>query len=155
MYGDGKMEDKQCLRGRGHAIKFTVPRGDWAIKGVRFYAVRKGAGTGAGKRIKLAICDEAVQPVYETSRPQGMVDAITEKWRFIEVEPPLFHPGDIWVIIDTDSTQTDNIFVGIDTTITESHSKIGHPGGPLLDLESLFDWMIRVELTKLGEEETD
>ena len=98
-------------------------------------------------------CDDVLQPLYETSTPLGIVDTVSEKWRSIDVNPPLYHPGDIWVIIDTNSIKSDGVFIGTDASVSESHSKKGPMGGPLIDLEAVYDWMIRLELVKLAPEE--
>ena len=155
MYDDGKMDDKKPLVDNGHAIKFTVPGGQWGIKAIRFYAVRKGTGEAVGKQMVINICEgeDAGNVLYEARALMNIVDTVTPKWRNIDVNPPLYHPGDIWVIIDTNSTLQDTVFVGVDTSVKNSHSKQGRPGGPLMDLETVYDWMIRVELTKISPDE--
>jgi len=155
MYDDGKMENKFCLYDKGHAIHFSKPAGNWAIKGVRFFAVRQGSSAGVDKRIMMTICDSAVQPISEYSALHNLVDANIEKWCPINVNPPILCPDDFWVIIDTNSSKDSQIFIGIDTNVRASHSGKGNPGETPAELESVYDWMIRVELQKLTKEELD
>lgn len=155
MYGDGTMEDKIFLVDTAHAIKFRIPSGNWAIKSVRYYAIRFGQGQGQGRQIVMTICDDAVMPIYENQVNHGYVDTLVEKWYSMDVSPPLYHPGDIWVILDTNSAKNEGIRIGVDSTVDESHSKKGRVGGALSDLDGSYDWMIRVELTKLGPEEME
>jgi hypothetical protein len=155
MYDDGKMENKLCLYDKGHAIHFTKPRGDWAIKGVRFFAMRQGSSTGVDRRIVMTICDSSAQPISEYSVLHNLVDTSIEKWCPINVNPPILCPDDFWIIIDTNSTRESQIYIGADTNVKVSHSGMGNPGETPSGLEGVYDWMIRVELQKLTKEDLD
>jgi len=155
MYGDGTMEDKAFLVDNAHAIKFKVPSGNWAIKSIRYYAIRFGMGQGQGRQIVLTIADDSLQSIYENRVNHGYVDTVVEKWYSMDVSPPLYHPGDIWVILDTNSAQNEGIRIGVDTTVNVSHSGKGRVGGTISDVDGSYDWMIRVELTKLSPQEME
>jgi len=154
-YGDGVMDNKVSLIDTGHAISFKKPYGNWAIKGVRFFAVRQGSGTGNDKRIVMTICDANLQPIVEQSVLHNLVDKNSEKWRAINVNPYILCPDEFLVILDCNNAKDSTIFIGIDSTVKATHSKKGEVGGPLAELEGTFDWMIRVELRKLNKEELD
>jgi hypothetical protein len=155
MYGDGTMEDKRFVIDYAHATSFRIPSGNWGMKNIRYHAQRYGQGRGNEKQIVLTICDENLNTLFESRVNHGYVDTNIDKWYTMAISPPLYHPGEIWVFMDTNSTQSEGIFMGIDTTVDETHSKMGMPGGPLTDLEGNFDWMIRVELVKLSSEEME
>jgi hypothetical protein len=153
MYDDGEMDDSRHITNNGCAIKFTIPKGEWEIKSVRFFAIRKGAPDVHDKKIRLYICEgeNADHVLAEKSVPMDLVDTNTPKWRIIDLDVPLYRTGNFWVIIDPDSAEKEGMFMGIDNSVKVSHSKMGRPG-TLSDLESVYNWMIRVDIKKAVEE---
>ncbi len=153
MYDDGEMDDSRHITNNGYATKFTIPKGEWEIKAVRFFAIRKGSPDVHDKRIRMYICEgeNADRVLAEKSVPMDLVDTNTAKWRIIDLDVPLYHTGDFWVIIDPDSSEKEGMFLGSDSSNQVSHSKMGKPG-TLSDLESVYDWMIRVDLKEAVEE---
>jgi hypothetical protein len=154
-YDDGVMEGKYSLTDTGYAIFFRKPHGNWAIKGVRFYAIRQGSGMGDNINIVMTICDTELKPIAEATVRQNLVDETSEKWRAVNVNPYILCPDEFWVILDCNSNRDSMVFVGTDATTEEVHSKTGEVGGPLSDLDGSYNWMIRVELKKLNKEELD
>ena len=153
MYDDGKMDNKFCLYDKGHAIHFTKPSGDWAIKGIRFFGVRQGSSPGVDKHIVATICDSSGKAISEYTVLHNLVDANLEKWCPINVNPPFLCPNDFWVIINTNSSRESQIYIGTDTSVKVSHSGLGNPGEVPSELDSVYDWMIRVELGKLTKDD--
>ena len=151
-YDDGKMDESAFSPNMAHAVHFTKPAGDYAIKGVRFFGRREGAGQGNDRRIVLTICDKDAQPISEYSLFQSIADTNSEKWRNFNVNPEILCPDDFWVFIDTNSIESSSILMGMDYSVKVSHSGLGDPGSIPAEVDRLFDWMIRVELEKLDKE---
>ena len=101
----------------------------------------------------MTICDMNWQPITEQTVLHNLVDKNSEKWRAINVNPYILCPEEFWVIIDTNNADDSIIFIGADSTVKESHSAKANVGGPPVELDGIFDWMIRVELKKLSSEE--
>jgi hypothetical protein len=147
MYDDGEMDDKRLVTNNGYAIKYTIPRGEWEIKSVRFFAVRSGTSDVHGKMITMYVCEgeNAGHVMAEKRVGMGIIDTVSAKWRNIDLDVPLYHTGDFWIIIDPDSSMKDGIFMGADSSPEITHSKMGRPG-TLTDLEGTYEWMVRVQL---------
>jgi hypothetical protein len=147
-HDNGKMDSKLSNTGGGHAILFDRPeRGEWYLDRVAVFGARYGYPQPPEEDFTIYVTDPSMERSCAIARPYGTFERGPEKWTSIAL-PPVRVPARFYVCLVFNPTQTKGVYVGIDKSVTESHSRDAVPGSHLGELEQGAEWMIRAHLTR-------
>ncbi|MGD0897692.1 MAG: hypothetical protein ABR915_07630 [Thermoguttaceae bacterium] len=148
-YDNGSMGDKRSMTGGGHAVLFQRPgqgEGEWFLDRVEVFGARYGLPQPPDEDFSVYITDPTMARFCVVPRPYSLFERGPEKWTTIAL-PPVRVPEGFYVCLVFNPTQTKGVYVGIDKSVKESHSRDAVPGSHLEVLKE-GEWMVRAHLTQ-------
>jgi hypothetical protein len=140
-YGEGTMKDKRSMAGSAQTVLFRLPEGSWELDGIKLFSARYGEDEAPKEDISIYLCDENYGLLREIKVPYSSFEKGEEKWQrvsFNAVETTrTFYLG-----IDFHATATKGVYVGLDSSVKRSHSRMAMPYSQVSDLKETADWMI-------------
>ena len=147
-HDNGTMDSKRSSTGGGHAILFDRPEQDeWYLDRVEVFGARYGYPQPPDEDFTVFVTDPSMERYCAIARPYGTFERGPEKWTSIAL-PPVRVPARFYVCLVFNPTQTKGMYVGIDKSVKESHSRDAVPGSHLGEVEQGAEWMIRAHLTR-------
>lgn len=147
-YGDGKEDGKKSLGGSGEMIRFSLPSGNWKVKGIRIHASRYGMPQAPDEEFLIYVLSEdAMDIVHTETAPYKLFDRGDQKWVKVKFKKPVEVPASFWIALDFRAHKTKGVYVSFDTSTGGQYSKKGLPGQGTSDVDFAGDWMIQVDLT--------
>jgi len=145
-YDDGTMEGKRSMAGSGHAVLFSKPAGEWYLTKVQIYGSRYGYPQAPRENFRIYVCDIDMNVIQEVEAPYSRFQRGVWRWVFVNI-PRVKVPDEFYLCVSFNPTQTKGVYVGIDESVIESHSKNALPSSHLEDVRGKFDWMLRAVLS--------
>ncbi len=150
-HDDGKAENKRSIGGSGEIIKYSLPEGDWKVKGIQLHGSRYGHPAPPAENFLVYFLNEDLSEVVATERaPYRLFNRGNPRWVRIRFKKPVEVPREFWVCVNFNAQQTKGVYVSYDTSTGGQYSKIGLPQGEKRDVSFGGDWMIRVDLAASG-----
>lgn len=147
-YDDGSMESKRSTTGAGHAVFFQRPaQGEWFLDRVELFGSRYGNPQPPDEDFAVYVTDSTMARFCVVPRPYSLFERGPEKWTSIAL-PPVRVPESFYVCLVFNPTRTKGVYVGIDNSVKQSHSRDAVPGSHLGETLKEGEWMIRAHLTQ-------
>ena len=140
-YVDDSAESKQSLGGSGHAVVF---RGPGKVTAIQIFAGRYGTAKAPDEKFHVYLLDADNKTVAEFTYPYSMIARGDMKWYTLATRPTVVGQK-YTVALSFNPHRTKGIYLGLDDSVTESHSFTGLPGGRFAPLRKKQDWMVRVQ----------
>lgn len=138
--------DKRSLGGSGHAIGFERPEGTTSVVGVQIFASRYGYPEPPAEDFHVYLMDRDRTVIKKVAFPYSTVERTRDmKWYTLPF-PKVEVPEQFYVAISFNPHRTKGIYLGLDKSVTESHSYIGLPDRGFTKVTDGYDWMVRAHL---------
>ncbi|HLA83771.1 MAG TPA: PEGA domain-containing protein [Thermoguttaceae bacterium] len=144
---DNRPDGKRSIGGSGEMIRYTLPEGNWKVRGIQLHGSRYGMPQAPAEDFQIYFLDKDLAGVVATENaPYRQFQRGKERWVRIHFKSPVEVPKEFWVCVNFNAHQTKGVYVSYDTSSGGKHSKFGLPEGEKTDVEFGGDWMIRVDL---------
>jgi hypothetical protein len=150
-YGDGKADGKKSFGGSGQMIRFELPEGVDAIRGVRIHGSRYGYPQAPKEDFEITFLnDDQSEILHAEAAPYHLFKRGKEQWIRVLFDKPVELPQTFWVALNFNAQQTKGVYVSYDTSTGGEHSRVGLPGNDEPPKETEFggDWMVQVMLNR-------
>jgi hypothetical protein len=150
-YDDGEMDGFQSYGGpTAQTVAFDAPAGGpWYVYRVAVYGSRYGGQIDADDLVaEVYLLDEEGRPVTSTAFPHSRF-GYQQAWVQLDTLPTRV-AGRFYVAVYAHSQQDRGLYIGYDTDIADSHSKVGSVRRTQFEFgepREKWEWMIRVKLT--------
>jgi beta-lactamase regulating signal transducer with metallopeptidase domain len=148
-YGDSKPDGKKSLGGSGEAIRFEMPKGVDAVRGIRIHGSRYGLPEAPKEDFEIIFVNDAFDEVLHTEKaPYELFRRGREVWVRVNFKQAVELPEKFWVVLDFHAQQTKGVYVSYDTSTKGEYSRIGLPSDEKKLRETDFggDWMVQLFL---------
>lgn len=148
---DGKSDGQRSIAGGAEMVRFTLPEGDWKVKGIQLFGSRYGYPQPPAEDFQIHFFDEDLANVVVTEEaPYRLFRRGDPRWVRIQFKKPVEVPKEFWVGVQFNAQPTKGVYVHYDTSTGGKFSKVGSPEGTNHDVDFGGDWMIRVDLAASG-----
>ncbi|MDP6634449.1 MAG: HEAT repeat domain-containing protein [Phycisphaerae bacterium] len=144
-YVDDSAESKRSLGGSGHAVVF---RRAGTVKAVRIFASRYGHPRAPDEDFSVYLLDAKQKVISEFKFPYATIERGDLKWYTLKTKPTAV-PETFYVALSFNPHRTKGVYLGLDSSVAESHSYTGLPGRGFAAIAEKSDWMVRVERVAL------
>jgi len=146
-YVDDSAESKRSIGGSGHAVLFQRAG---TVKGVRIFASRYGHPKAPDENFSVYLLDGKHKIISEFKFPYATIERGDMKWYTLKTKPTPVGEK-FYVALSFNPHRTKGVYLGLDSSVTESHSYTGLPGRGFMQLSDNSDWMVRVDLAAADE----
>ena len=150
-YNDGTADGKKSLGGSGEMIRFEMPAGVDAVRGLRIHGSRYGLPEAPKEDFEMIFMNEAFDEVLHTEKaPYELFRRGREVWVRVNFKEAVKVPDKFWVVLDFHAAQTKGVYVSYDTSSKGQYSRIGLPSDEKPPRETDFagDWMVELFLER-------
>jgi RNA polymerase sigma-70 factor (ECF subfamily) len=150
-YGDGKADGKKSYGGSGHMIRFELPEGVTAVRGLRIHGSRYGLPQAPDEDFEITFLSDDRQETLDTqAAPYRLFKRGKESWVRVLFDEEVELPQKFWVTINFNPHQTKGVYLSYDTSTKGEYSRVGLPGDDAEPNETAFggDWMVQVMLPR-------
>lgn len=141
-YVKDESEAKQSFADSGHAVAFQRPADMKSIVAVKLFASRYGYPNPPNEDFHVYLLDENQKVLEHMAIPYGRIERGAMKWHTLSF-PAVEVPEKFMVAVWFNAEATKGVYLGKDTSVSETHSYIGLPDKGLRKADSSYDWMIR------------
>lgn len=151
-YGDGKPDGKKSYGGTGVMIRFELPAGVEAIRGVKLHGSRYGTPKAPDENFEINLVSEAFDELLHTEEaPYRTFKRGSQKWVRVMFEKPVEVPRVFWVAVDFKAGRTKGVYLSFDTETKGEYSRVGLASDEpekIKPAETGGDWMVQVMLQR-------
>ncbi len=154
-YGDGKADGRKSIGGSGEMIRFEMPEGVSAVRGLRIHGSRYGTAQAPDEDFEITFLGADGDEVLDSrTAPYHLFKRGNNRWTRVLFDKPVeLSPGEkFWVVLNFNAAQTKGVYVSYDTSTGGEHSRVGLPGDDNPPKETDFhgDWMVQAMLSRPG-----
>jgi len=142
-YVDDTAESRLSLSGSGHAVAFGRAG---KVTAVQIFASRYGMPQAPNEKFHVYLLDAKSKTIAKFTYPYSTIARGEMKWYTLKT-PATAVGGKFFVAISFSPHRTKGVYLGLDDSVTKSHSYTGLPGRGFAPLRERQDWMIRVVQT--------
>jgi len=152
---DNKPDGKRSFGGSGEMIRYSLPKGNWKVRGVQIHGSRYGMPQAPSENFQVYFLDKDLSGVIATEEaPYRQFQRGRERWVRVHFKRPVEVPKEFWVCVNFNAHQTKGVYLSYDTSTGGKYSKVGLPEGEKTDVDFGGDWMIRVDLIAADKDAT-
>jgi len=142
-----EMDGKQSSGGTGHVIAFEAPSGTWYIEAILIHGSRYGGNYNPKETFfTVAVCGDDLGELTASEKAYDLFPSGRFEWIEVKLDEPVKAPKSFKAVAAFNPTATMGVFVGW-SSVKESHSGFGLPGGGERPYAADREWMMRVKLT--------
>ena len=141
-YVDDSAENKRSIAGSGHAVAFN---GTGTVNAVRIFASRYGSPKAPDEDFSVYLLDSKQKVISEFKFPYSMIERGDMKWYTLNTKPTAVGET-FYVAISFTPQRTKGVYLGLDSSVKESHSYTGLPAKGFARIAENSDWMVRVDI---------
>jgi hypothetical protein len=146
-HDDNRADGKRSFGGSGEMVRFSLPEGNWKVKGIQLHGSRYGLPSPPAEDFQVYfLSDDLSKTVATRGAPYRLFNRGSQRWVRIPFAELVEVPKDFWVCVNFNAQATKGVYVSYDTSSGGKFSKIGLPEGEKKDVDFGGDWMIRVDL---------
>ncbi len=154
-YGDGKADGRKSIGGSGEMIRFEMPEGVTAVRGLRIHGSRYGTAQAPNEDFEITFLSEDGEEILDSrAAPYHLFKRGKNMWTRVLFDKPVELPeGEkFWVVLNFNAAQTKGVYLSYDTSTGGEHSRVGLPGDETPPKETDFqgDWMVQLLLSRPG-----
>lgn len=142
---DDSAESKRSIAASGHAVRFERPAEATYVEAIQFFGGRYGTRTPPKDDFHVYLLNEQFQVLADLKFPYALIPRSDMQWHTLRT-PSIEVPQVFHVALAFNPHQTKGIFLGLDESVTATHSLTGLVGDEFSKWKDKSDWMVRVHL---------
>lgn len=146
-YTGDTSSDKRSLGASGHAMTFTRPEKAHFVESLEIFASRYGYPEPPQEDFHLYLLNEKNQIIADLKYPYSMIKRGDMRWYELRT-PSIEVPETFTVALSFNPHQTKGIYLGLDTSTSESRALVGLPKDGFEKFNRPGNWMIRVAMSE-------
>jgi hypothetical protein len=149
-YGDGEADGRKSRAGAGEMIRFTLPEGVTAVRGLRVHCARYGNPQPPKEDVEITFLNEDMTESLHTELvPYSIFKRTKEnRWTTVPLDEEVELPGTFWVVLNFNAERNKGVYVSYDTDTEGKYSRFGFNDEDAKATDFKGDWMVQVQLPR-------